>query len=380
MELYIHIPFCRQKCHYCDFASWPDLEDCWSGYLRDVTAEAAARAETLQGQAVETVYIGGGTPSLLPFPMMRKLLEGVFRCFPPAPGAEFTSEANPGTLTREWLEGMADLGMNRLSLGMQALQDDLLTQVLGRIHRFDDVRRSVELARSAGIRNLSLDLMFGIPGQTRQMWRDSLDAALSLAPEHLSCYGLIPEPGTPLYARLEDGSLSLPEEEEERQMYEDALSSLRSHGYGQYEISNFARPGFACRHNIGYWRRIPYLGLGVSAASMFLQPGDTALRENNPATLAEYRSLVQGECLREKEIVSPGDARFETMMLGLRMNEGVSEAAFLAEHALTLDACFGDALRRLQRDGLVDHREDRWFLTRRGMDVQNAVLVELMED
>ena len=380
MELYIHIPFCRQKCRYCDFASWPDLEDAWSGYLRDVTVEAASRAAELGPQEVETVYVGGGTPSLLPFPMMRSLLEEVFQYFPPAPAAEFTSEANPGTLTQAWLEGMAFLGLNRLSLGMQAAQDSLLSSVLGRIHQFGEVQQSVALARAAGIRNINLDLMFGIPGQSMDMWRESLSAALSLHPEHLSCYGLIPEPGTPLFDQLERGALTLPDEEDERLMYEDALIILRGHGFEQYEISNFARPGFACRHNIGYWRRVPYLGLGVSAASMFRLPGNAALREKNPVSLAEFRRMTQGECPREQETVSPMDARFETMMLGLRMNEGVSESAFLAEHGVPLERQYGGPLHRLQQAGLVDRRDGRWFLTRRGMDIQNAVLVELMDE
>ncbi len=379
MELYIHIPFCKQKCAYCDFASWPGLEASWFAYVQDVILEAESRAKSVGACPVETVYIGGGTPSLLPLSLMAELLRGVFRFFPPIAGAEFTSEANPGTMQPGWLEGMMDLGLNRLSLGMQAAQDDLLS-TLGRIHRFSEVEASVRTARSAGIRNLSLDLMFGLPGQTRDQWRETLEAALSLQPEHLSCYGLIPEPGTPLTTALEDGRLSLPEEEEERAMYDDALLLLGKAGFHQYEISNFAAPGHECRHNVGYWRRVPYLGLGVAAASMFRLPGDRALRENNPAGLADYRRVVQGCAKREAEDVDPAASRFETMMLGLRMNEGVSGAAFLAEHGVSLDAVYGDKLRRLQGQGLVDNAADRWFLTRRGMDVQNSVLVELMED
>ena len=379
MELYIHIPFCKQKCRYCDFASWPGLEGDWAAYAEDVVTEAEARGAELGQQEAETVYIGGGTPSLLPFSLMKPLLAGVFRIFPPSAGAEFTCEANPGTLTGIWLEGMVSLGLNRLSLGMQAAQDSLL-EMLGRIHRFPDVQAGVAMARAAGIRNINLDLMFGLPGQTRSMWLDTLHAALSLEPEHLSCYGLIPEPGTPLEAALRRGELSLPEEEEERLMYDDALSLLRQHGFEQYEISNFARPGYACRHNIGYWCRVPYLGLGVAAAGMRRLPGDRVLRENNPATLPAYRKMLRGELPREQEIVSPADSRFETMMLGLRMNEGVEEAAFLAEHGVTLEAAYGPALRRLKSEGLMDCRAGRWFLTRRGMDIQNTVLVDLMED
>ena len=382
MELYLHLPFCAKKCRYCDFASYAGREGDMPAYVEAVLREAQARAEQLGTTPVETVFLGGGTPSLLPAPQLSRLLDGVCRFFPVQPGAEFTCEANPGTLTRPWLDTAVAHGVNRLSLGMQAYQPELLA-MLGRIHDFGQVERSVAMAREAGIGNISLDLMFGLPGQTAAQWRETLQAALSLHPQHLSCYGLIPEEGTPLKADLDAGRLSLPEEDVERAMYDAALAILAEAGYVQYEISNFALPGYACRHNLGYWRQVPYLGLGAAASSMLPGSGSAAyLRETNPPGLSQYMDMVLSGTwqARERIAVSAAEARFETMMLGLRTTEGVSEATFAAMHGVTLEACYGKRLRTLAHEGLVRHENGCWRLTRRGMDVQNAVLVELMDD
>ena len=382
MELYLHLPFCAKKCRYCDFASYAGREGDMPAYVEAVLREAQARAEQLGTTPVETVFLGGGTPSLLPAPQLSRLLDGICRFFPVQPEAEFTCEANPGTLTRPWLDTAVAHGVNRLSLGMQAYQPELLA-MLGRIHDFGQVERSVAMAREAGIGSISLDLMFGLPGQTAAQWRETLQAALSLHPQHLSCYGLIPEEGTPLKADLDAGRLSLPEEDVERAVYDAALTTLAEAGYVQYEISNFALPGYACRHNLGYWRQIPYLGLGAAASSMLPGSGSAAyLRETNPPGLSQYMDMVLSGTwqARERIAVSPAEARFETMMLGLRTTEGVSEATFAAMHGITLEACYGKRLRTLAHEGLVRHENGCWRLTRRGMDVQNAVLVELMDD
>ena len=337
-------------------------------------------APNAKSAPIETVFIGGGTPSILPAPLLTRLLHGLRQHYSIPEGVEFTSEANPGTLTEPWLEAALSGGVNRLSMGMQAAQPDLL-RMLGRIHSQQDVADSVRLAREMGVRNLSLDLMFGLPGQTPEMWRASIDAALSLSPEHMSCYGLIPEDGTPLMRDLDAGRLTLPDEEAERQMYDDTLSILAAQGYHQYEISNFAKPGRECRHNIGYWTRVPYIGLGASAAS-FLQTASGGLRLSNPAAIREYIAMAQEKAWRRRERVSllPEDARFESLMLGLRMTRGVSESANPALHGEALDHRYGAALRRLAADGLLEHANGCWRLTRRGMDVQNAVLVDLMDE
>ena len=291
MELYVHIPFCVRKCRYCSFVSYAAKEADHEAYVNLLLKEAAARAGEAE-EPVRTVYIGGGTPSLLSPSLFRKMSEGLRGIYGFDEVGEFTTEANPGTVTKEWLDAAADAGVSRISFGMQALQEKTL-KVLGRIHRFEDVVSSVQLARSSGIGNISLDLMFGIPGQTMDDWKETLSAALSLGPEHLSAYGLIPEEGTPLYGDLENGSLSLPEPEAEREMYAESVQTLHSRGYERYEISNFARPGYECRHNIGYWTQVPYIGLGISAASMVSvrrgPGGMTYLRKTNPSSAEAYQ-------------------------------------------------------------------------------------------
>ena len=268
------------------------------------------------------------------------------------------------------------------SMGMQAGQPHLL-HMLGRIHTFTDVEASVKLARAAGIRNLNLDLMFGLPGQTLNDWAETLDMALSLHPEHLSCYGLIPEEGTQLGDAILAGEVPLPAEDTERAMYDMTLTRLAAAGFEQYEISNFAKPGCACRHNLGYWRQTPYLGLGPAAASMLpgRTPEEFSLRRINVRDLAAYlRQSHQGRFQpAEEESVSPAEARFETMMLGLRTTKGVNEAAFTAMHGVALADVYGTKLAELETQGLLCHTGGWWRLTRRGMDVQNGVLVELME-
>lgn len=378
MELYIHIPYCRQKCRYCDFASYAGQEGTMSAYVDALLAEADG-LRPYHGSAMQTVFLGGGTPSLLPAPELQRLLTGLRERFSFPAGMEFTAEANPGTLTEGWLEVAASCGVNRLSLGMQAYQPTLL-KTLGRIHSHAEVVSSVALAKRMGIRRISLDLMFGLPGQTPEMWRETLHAALDLGVEHLSCYGLIPEEGTPLKRDLDAGRLTLPEEDDERRMYDDALAILGEHGFAQYEISNFAKPGCECQHNIGYWTRIPYIGLGASAASLLATPNG-GLRLTNPAGIHDYIAMAQARAWRRRDRVSllPADARFETLMLGLRMTQGVSEADFLAAHGITLDTYCGDVLRSQEARGLLHHQDGRWALTRRGMDVQNAMLVEILE-
>ena len=383
MELYVHFPFCKQKCTYCDFASFAGQEAQMEVYVDALISEAVARVPECS-ESITTVYLGGGTPSLLTAHLLRKLFTGLSFHLPMEHVIEFTMEANPGTLNRAWLEAAMEAGMNRLSMGMQAYQNDLLA-LLGRIHRFGEVSSSLAMAREAGLENISLDLMFGIPTQTLSQWQETMDAALRLEPSHISTYGLIPEEGTPLYARLQDHTLELPAPEEERAMYEETLQTLASHHFVQYEISNFSIPGKQCRHNIGYWRQTPYLGLGVSAASMLdvriSDKGMRYTRAQNPNTLEAYFAGVRQHpgSLGEKTRIEPAEARFETMMLGLRMNEGVCETDFLQMHKMTPLQAFGEKLERSVRNGLLEKKGNWWRLTRRGMDFQNQVLVELMD-
>ena len=383
MELYIHLPFCRKKCRYCDFISFPGMENRMEEYVDCLLLEAELHSGAVT-EPPETVYLGGGTPSLLPADLLRRLLHGLRERLDLSCVSEWTSEANPGTMTLSWLDAALEGGVSRLSLGMQAGQDRLL-RLLGRIHSAEDVTQSVDLARKAGFRNLNLDLIFGLPTQKRSEWRETLNLAFALAPEHLSAYGLIPEEGTPLWDDLNTGALKLPEPEEERAMYGDLLQEIRKQGMIQYEISNFARPGRECRHNIGYWDQTPYLGLGVSAASMLYRSQDSGglryLRRTNTGRMEEYlRGIREGRPVySEEEWISPPESRFETMMLGLRMNRGVRDLDFYSLHGISPESCYGEKLEKLRKDGILEHVDGAWRLTGRGMDLQNTALVELMD-
>ena len=313
------------------------------------------------------------------------LSEGVRNCFSFRDHIEFSMEANPGTLSQDFMQAAVEAGVNRISLGMQAYQPSILS-FLGRIHTFEEVCKSVGMARSSGIRNINLDLIFGIPGQTFSQWQETLDAALSLSPDHISAYGLIPEEGTPLYRRLENREIELPDAELERRMYDLAIRKLHAAGLEQYEISNFARKGFECRHNIGYWDQQQYIGLGLSAASMLIPEnhsgGLTYLRKTNPSDPEVYGKMIRAGdfSATASEIVPPAETRFETMMLSLRMNRGISETRFLELHGMTIESCYGEKLEGFRQKGLLQHEDGAWFLTRRGMDIQNSILVEFMEE
>ena len=364
--LYVHFPFCAKKCAYCDFASFAGREKDMTAYVDRLMLEMEARAD--QGLEIATLYLGGGTPSLLPPREMDRALSALRQHFHFRPDAECSCECNPGTVTEEFLSVLWRNGVNRLSFGAQAAQGRLL-DLLGRIHAWDQVIDSVIMARRAGFSNINLDLMLGLPTQTLADVRETLEKALALAPAHLSCYGLIVEEGTLLHQMVARGAWQLPDEEEERAMYDLCRDTLAQHGFAQYEISNFARPGFACRHNVDCWQRKEYLGLG-SAACGFL--GN--VRYQNPPSLDAY---LAGEAAGET-VLSPADQRFESIMLGLRMTEGLSERAFEEMHGMTLDEAFPGKMDRPIREGLLLRENGFLRLTRRGMDVQNRVLVEFL--
>ena len=282
--------------------------------------------------------------------------------------AEITCECNPGTLTTPFTQALRKAGVNRLSLGAQARQTSLL-RLLGRIHDWAEVIASVEIARQAGFENINLDLMFGLPSQTVADWRETLEAALALRPTHISCYSLMVEEGTPIGRAIAAGKLALPDEELDREMYELARRTLAEHGFHQYEISNFAREGYECRHNLGCWTRVPYLGFGCAAHSFFAE-----CRTMNPAKLDAY---LAGEEPRTEQI-TPEKARFESMMLGLRMTRGVRDEDFTRMHGLGIRAAFGEKLDKPIAAGLLEWHAGALRLTRRGMDLENSVLVDLL--
>lgn len=384
ISLYLHFPFCRKKCAYCDFASYPHLEELMPEYCGLMIREMEAQSLLYGAPKAATLFLGGGTPSLVPSELMARVLKAAAHFFAPVPGLEASCECNPGTVTPEFLRMLMESGINRLSIGAQAKQGRLLN-ALGRIHSWEDVVSSFDLARDAGFQNLSLDLMLGLPGQTPADWLETLEAALALRPTHLSCYGLILEEGTLLHSLFVKGKLDLPDEDAERRMYDTALRVLEGAGFRQYEISNFALPGWECRHNTAYWTQKHYLGLGAAAHSMMpiLNGEAGAYRRfgNTPDVPAYLEGAKRGQVpLAEDSVVSASEARFEMLMLGLRMNKGVSRGDFFQRHGRTLEDCWGEKITLLTKKGLLQWKGDSLCLTRRGMDIQNAVLLELMEE
>lgn len=366
--LYVHVPFCASKCAYCDFASYAGREADIPRYVDAVIREIVRRGAETGHPRADTVFLGGGTPSLLDERQITRILDALHGAFPIEEGAEITCECNPGTLTARLAHALRKAGVNRLSIGAQARQARLL-RLLGRIHDWQGVVASVETARQAGFDNINLDLMFGLPSQSVVDFRETLQAAIALSPTHLSCYGLIVEEGTPLCRDIAEGKLALPDEAAEREMYELARQTLAADGFDQYEISNFARPGHACRHNLGCWTRVPYLGFGCAAHSFFEQ-----CRTMNPSRIDAY--LAGDEPKTER--ISREEARFESMMLGLRLTRGVKNEDFADMHGMSIREAFGEKLDALINSGLLQWHEGALRLTRLGMDLQNSVLVELM--
>ncbi len=314
LSVYIHIPFCKSKCAYCDFASWPGREDAWEAYFVALRAEIRAAADG--EHRVETVFFGGGTPSLVPEKYIGAALAVVAGGFPPCAGrGDFPGSQSRHALPMEKLRAYREMGINRLSIGVQSFDERLLREI-GRIHTPEAAREAVRMACAAGFTNVSIDLMYGLPGQDMAAWQSTLATALSLPLEHISAYALIVEEGTPMAARASE----LPGEEEVLGMQRLATRALAAAGFARYEISNYAHAGFACRHNIVYWRRGEYRGFGCAAHSFF--GGE---RFANPAALDDYLAGSRGE---ERERVGGEAAREETLLLSTRMCEGLSLRAW----------------------------------------------------
>ena len=369
--LYFHIPFCRRKCLYCDFCSYAGCDgDTMEAYVTCLCREAERRAPMLVGRAVDTVYFGGGTPTLLPPRAFCRLLDTVRACYTLAEDAEITAECNPATADEAKLTAMRRAGINRLSIGAQSANDGELA-VLGRIHTHADTVATVHAARGAGFENVSLDVMYGIPHQTRDSFRRTLEAVVSLLPEHISAYSLILEEGTPFFEAREH--LKLPDEDAVCDMTDTALSVLRAQGYERYEISNFARPNQQSRHNLHYWNMDDYLGFGIAAHSLIGR-----CRTQNRADLAAY---LRGEDVSEREeMLDDRTARDEYVMLALRLAAGVHKATFARRFGIDFDAAYGTAAAPFVRLGLLTDTPRSIAFTDRGFAVSNAVLSEMLFD
>lgn len=374
--LYLHVPFCVARCGYCDFNTYLHEPGLAREYVAVLCAEIAAwggRPE-IAGRPAATVFLGGGTPSLLDPAEVAGILGAARAAFGLASGAEITLEANPGTVEAAKFRGFRAAGVNRLSLGIQAFQDRLL-RVAGRDHSVADARRAVADGRAAGFANVSLDLIFALPGQTREEWAASLDEVVALAPEHVSVYGLTYEEGTPFHRERRAGRLRPVDEETEAAMFDLAIARLAAAGYEHYEISNFARPGFRSAHNQIYWRCGDYLGLGAGAHSCL-----DGRRFFNRRLPQEYIAAVRraGTAEAGGEDLTPRQRLGEAMVLGLRLRDGVDLDEVRARFAPCGVAPDPGALDRLEGDGLLERRGPRLRLTDRGVRLANEVFVALV--
>ncbi len=372
LSIYIHIPFCVKKCSYCDFLSFPGTEEDMERYRKAILTEIENAEENGLQYEVQTVYIGGGTPSRVSPCLIENIMDSLRKKYSFAENAEISMEMNPGTLQEGALKIYKNAGINRLSIGCQSLDDEEL-KLLGRIHTAEDFIRTFHDVREAGFTNINVDLMSSIPGQGTDKFRRSLEKVIALGPEHISAYSLIVEPGTPFYSKYERGELDLPDEETVTETDRMARSVLMEKGYLRYEISNFAKEGYECRHNLVYWNHGDYRGFGPGAASLIGKHRFTVTRS--------YRSYLKnpGKEMEEDFELSGREAMEEFMFLGLRTCSGVSEEAFKKAFNRDIKEIFGDVIRKQQKEGLLVYKNGRYLYTENAMDVSNILMSEFLE-
>lgn len=423
ISIYIHIPFCVKKCQYCDFLSAPADSRAQEVYLRALKQEIREQAARYREYEVQTVFIGGGTPTAVPCENLCEVLKTVFSFYRMNPHAEISMEANPGTVTKEALLSYRKAGINRISIGLQSA-DDVELKLLGRIHTYRDFQQTYRWAQEAGFTNINLDIMSALPGQSVENYKKTLETVLSLKPQHISAYSLIVEEGTPFYEKYGQESEKmqatgekqpdLPSEEEEREMYALTEKLLATAGYHRYEISNYALPGRECRHNLVYWKRGNYVGFGLGAASMVENVRFENIREMQEY-LAEYAGMPDAEPVfaevaqgdaqvlpneqefslredthseNEQELsirenvhpLSPQEQMEETMFLGLRLTEGVSKAEFHRQFGVSMEQIYGEVIRKNTAKGLLIDEAGYVCLTREGMDLSNYVMAQFLLD
>jgi oxygen-independent coproporphyrinogen-3 oxidase len=408
LGLYIHIPFCVKKCDYCDFLSTPANEATKGAYIKSLIAEIKSHKDIASEYLVKTIFIGGGTPSSIEGNYIADILEavkdvftiygindnpikkqGLFHKIFPGKSSnltkqdyleidkddkvEITLEANPGTLSKEKLLIYKDAGINRLSIGLQSADNDEL-KVLGRIHTFEEFQENYLLARELGFQNINVDLMSALPGQTMEDWMNTLEKVVALNPEHISAYSLILEEGTPFYQKYNEEDQ---DEDLDREIYAVTKEYLENKGYHRYEISNYAKTGFECRHNSSYWTRIEYLGIGLGASSLLHN-----VRFHNETNMKEYMEISSDNHKRIKNIerLDIGQQMEEFMFLGLRMSDGISKDKFKAHFHKAIETIYGDVINQSVREGLLDNGNDRIYLTDKGIDLSNVVMSRFLLD
>lgn len=376
IELYIHIPFCIKKCNYCDFLSFPSSMIERENYVNALTNEIAWVGNSILPEkdiSVRSIFFGGGTPSILSASHMERILSTIKKSFAVKEEAEISMEANPGTLDGEKLRGYREAGFNRLSIGLQST-DDMCLKKLGRIHTYQQFEENYKQARDAGFSNINIDLMSALPGQTLSSYENTLQIVTSLEPEHISSYSLILEEGTPFY---EDETLihQLPGEKEERLMYERTKELLGLCGYERYEISNYAKPGKECIHNLGYWDNVPYLGFGLGASSYW-----KGARFSNTTNMTSYLACqeVPFEKREDYHLLSIQEQMEEYMFLGLRKMNGVKKDTFLERFHHSMEEIYGNVIKKYKNMSLLYEEEGRIALTDHGIDVCNQIFCDFL--
>ena len=389
--LYVHVPFCQTKCPYCDFNTYAGIEDQISGYVKSLQDELSGWGNVLGHPPVRTIFLGGGTPSYLPTSDLTDIQRTIRRAFKVEESAEITMECNPGDVTLDKALSWRDSGVNRISMGVQSFDDDLLG-LLGRRHTADEAKQAFHTLREAGIVNQSIDLIYGLPYQTAKQWTDTLEESIALEPEHISLYSLQIEQGTPLAVDVETGKYPIPDDDLAADMYEEAQSRLGENGFRQYEISNWSMPDMESRHNIIYWRNEPYLGVGPGAHSWLANKRFANLRSPRryvSVVAKEYSTngddpvnamtLPRGP-VEQIDVTSPAIDVAETMMMGMRLNQGVSHERFEKRFGLNIEAVFPDEVERLTKLGLIEITDDALLLSERGRLLGNEVFAEFIGD
>ena len=374
LGIYVHVPFCLKKCYYCDFLSVPAKEREIEQYFRALKKEIFAYRKLAFGYSVRSIFLGGGTPTLPLKKYVVQVLEEIRKVFFVEEGAEITIECNPETVDLEKLRIYREAGVNRISFGLQSVDNRELKE-LGRVHTYQRFLESFMAAREVGFFNCNVDLMFGLPGQTVDGWENTVRTVLLLKPEHISAYSLIVEEGTPFYRKREEGRLFLPDEEEERVMYKKTEQWLKEAGYRRYEISNYAKAGWECQHNLGYWSGQEYLGLGLGASSYM-----DGVRFRNLSDFGEYQANVG--CLerlhKEVQYLTVANQMEEFLFLGLRRMDGISKKEFERQFGCSVKMVYGEVVEKWKREGFLEEGEDMIWFTSNGIDVSNVILADFL--
>lgn len=373
LGLYIHIPFCKQKCYYCDFASFPGKEHLQKDYINALCKEIRETFKTLDSYIIDSVFIGGGTPSILEICNMELLFTEINK-LNKSEDIEYSMECNPGSLNEEKLKIMKEFGINRISMGLQAVQDDLLKSI-GRIHDFNDFKNNFNLARKYGFNNINVDLIFALPNQSLDQWKETLETICKMKPEHISAYSLIIEEGTAFYSLYEKGKINLPKEDLERDMYTIGKQILKDNGYNQYEISNYSLEGKECRHNLKYWDMDQWIGVGSNSSSFINNK-----RIKNISDIKKYVEKINNNEMPYEDIIenTKKDNMEEFMFMGLRKIEGINEKEFYLRFNESLDEIYKDVIKKYENQELLVRDKGRLYLTEKGMEVSNIIMADFL--